>query len=954
MNDTMFWRLVWKEYRVQRGLWMAALASCVVLDLIVISIEPAYPVFLLMIPTILVLFFAMGSGAIAFAAEVEDKTVEYLQMISVPPSRLFLSKLATTVVGVVSLFCAMWLVGWVLAATSAALSALPSRLSSNVDESNNGTQFKLDIASWFLTCLGIIAVSLLSSIFTRNVLKAICLAAVLTCFGLFLIHQALESAITWHLVVDDDLASGLTYGFCAAIIGTLLFVELKLARTWLKHAGFARPTFSWWPKFRHARTESTVINETAFTSTKWRLFGRLLWLEFRNAWLVFILVLVVVAGGLVVEYGGKASSHSDFGMLIGLVVTFSPLILGVWSFRGEQSSYQFRFLAERGASPATVWFSKHAVWLSATVVVVMMAWQVLPMLTIGLQEFWQTSVSFDVVDQQLVTAYQLNFGGITPSAYRGDMLTMISHGLLLVTMTYSIGQFVSMMIFRPITAGFIGMVLAVLAVCWMRLMTELAIPVWWSVAPIPVCLLLATFFRCRNWLCERNSVRTWVPIVFTLLIPTTLVAVGITGYRVWEIPDNGPGFSREEFLQSVTDEQHETAKIYKAAINALVEDKHVQVAQYNESTKSVRDDWKYATETEQHWLRENKSTLTLVRQASQRDSCAFMVSLSGFIAVQTALHLLKANAKLLLFSARKHEAEGDLDSALDDYISALRMARHMEPLAGFFQISVSLQIRRETYEWMMPWGVHPNQTAERLQMAIHQIEEIGGDLPPIDDAVKANNIEWHDLVESSGQSITQLFGDYSSGSQFVPNSLIERFLPSERVRAMRLFDLLTVHHLKATEAVLVRYRQSDAPMMSAFQVDDSKHLAELVKSTSMLRWWFGDEANSTLRHAIDIETQRRATLIRLALLAVHIEQGELPELLAELSGSYLERVPLDPWSSKPFYYFQDGLPQQSGSSGYRVRAHQPIVWSVGHWNPQVTTDYGLAFPVPQQHGRESE
>ena len=55
------------------------------------------------------------------------------------------------------------------------------------------------------------------------------------------------------------------------------------------------------------------------------------------------------------------------------------------------------------------------------------------------------------------------------------------------------------------------------------------------------------------------------------------------------------------------------------------------------------------------------------------------------------------------------------------------------------------------------------------------------------------------------------------------------------------------------------------------------------------------------------ETDRRATLIVLAIGAYRLDHGDLPASLDQLAPKYLERVPLDPYSMVGFGYFPTGI-----------------------------------------------
>ncbi len=68
-----------------------------------------------------------------------------------------------------------------------------------------------------------------------------------------------------------------------------------------------------------------------------------------------------------------------------------------------------------------------------------------------------------------------------------------------------------------------------------------------------------------------------------------------------------------------------------------------------------------------------------------------------------------------------------------------------------------------------------------------------------------------------------------------------------------------------------------------------------------------------VRTEIDLaafETWRRVTILQLALQAYRLDHGQLPESLDKLFFSnYLDEIPVDPYSDRPFVYFRQGIPK---------------------------------------------
>ena len=88
-------RLLWKEYRTQRSLWLVMLALGVVPQILMrFSIgEPAVRAVLVWVLVgVLPFLFVIGSTAILFAGEREERTVDWLVNLAAPPQWTLLAK----------------------------------------------------------------------------------------------------------------------------------------------------------------------------------------------------------------------------------------------------------------------------------------------------------------------------------------------------------------------------------------------------------------------------------------------------------------------------------------------------------------------------------------------------------------------------------------------------------------------------------------------------------------------------------------------------------------------------------------------------------------------------------------------------------------------------------------------------------------------------------------------
>ena len=111
MNRSIFWRVVWKEYRTQRAFWIAMAVLTAFLQLIVVIsvIKPTDRTDLLFhyglgFPAL----FALGCGATLFATEHETETYEFQRSLPVSGWRLFLGKVACAVMATSTMIAAFW------------------------------------------------------------------------------------------------------------------------------------------------------------------------------------------------------------------------------------------------------------------------------------------------------------------------------------------------------------------------------------------------------------------------------------------------------------------------------------------------------------------------------------------------------------------------------------------------------------------------------------------------------------------------------------------------------------------------------------------------------------------------------------------------------------------------------------------------------------------------------
>ena len=115
--------LIWKEYRLHRGLWLAvitfALLVCVLIGILeAFNRQPDTGLYIsyyffaaLSMPAV----FALGAGSILFAVEHDNETAEFHRALPVSVRRVFGLKLFSVVLGVLSLWPFVWLLAFAFA-----------------------------------------------------------------------------------------------------------------------------------------------------------------------------------------------------------------------------------------------------------------------------------------------------------------------------------------------------------------------------------------------------------------------------------------------------------------------------------------------------------------------------------------------------------------------------------------------------------------------------------------------------------------------------------------------------------------------------------------------------------------------------------------------------------------------------------------------------------------------
>ncbi|HVX14615.1 MAG TPA: hypothetical protein VHC22_25735 [Pirellulales bacterium] len=470
---TSLTRLMWKEYRVLRGFWLALAGFGLFIDALFFLLTDSHDRLagFVGLAGALPAGFAFGAGAILFALEQEESTRDLLRVIPVTPMPVFASKVLTAVSGTVLLsllLLSVTIVDW-------------GFIRAGVAETITGALFLTLI--YALLVMQAMGWSVFFSLRSASPLLAAFMGALGAALCIGLVHFATERVGLYR----PDRSGW------APILHVVATVSIWLIDLWLA---------SRWLHDRHA-TPRTADVKSVRSATQKRLF----WQSWRRS--SRLLATLVILGVLVTVIFWPAF----------VLVTGLPFALaGCCTFLADQEGRQFRFFAERGVPAGRVWINRQLFWAGTAILLAAILFVVHRLALRFL-------IPLSDMPEQVRSLWS-----------RYEWVFAADRYPLWVGLAFGAGQFCSMAVRSGIVAAAVGVLLAVLLLAWAVLMQALAIAFWWSVAPLVVALFAASWLRCDGWLLERNSLRAWLPPALALFVPVVCVLTLVPVYRVWEVP----------------------------------------------------------------------------------------------------------------------------------------------------------------------------------------------------------------------------------------------------------------------------------------------------------------------------------------------------------------------------------------------------------------------------------
>jgi ABC-type transport system involved in multi-copper enzyme maturation permease subunit len=905
MNASVFWRLAWKEYRLLRSFWIAMAVFAVLAQayvLMAVSGADATVEALFFMGLALAAFYALGCGATLFATEHETGTYAFQQALPVSAGRLFWGKLAFAALSVPALFALVWL----------------SALAFAAGDMPRPSRHLMLWGLWGVGGLELLAWGILFSLALKRPLQA-------AIYGVLCASITVHLLVAWfstthHLFILQDYSGALPARLVA--LALVAIVDVLLGLGWLREWSDRSDSLDALATARYA-VRPDAARASLRRASRGGAFVRLVWQQWRQSTrLIFVLSilvipLVLILGGptfirAIVEVFEEARWEAAFnvtvpptGVLGALALLATPALAGAFVFLADQQNRSVTFLAERGVSANSVWLSRHFVFGGVTLI-----WIVFVSIMLGLVLVLDT---FARVQDGLLLVGLLFLGAVCIG----------------FAIAYASGQLCSMFFRSSILAGFFAIALSVALVGWARLMWALSVNWWWSVVPIPVVLFLATWLRAPHWMLGRNGIRGWLSsgsllVVFVVGLPTAVAL-----HRAFEFPLVDPGFSVEEFENATSAGARKTADMYLRAFDLYVKPQ-AETTDREVGTGGDDKPQREGLAAKAAWVDANRDSIALAVEASKRPTCdAFSLDPSPRLREAGG-----ALGSLLRESAGLLQSEGKLDAALDRYQAALRVSLHMRARSRNM-MGTADGIESWVYEQLPEWSALPGQTPARIRTAIEMIDDAVDGLPSRADSIKAEYLAARLALAGDLDTLARWLGweppfSYRDFLRRTP----EYWLPWEKARSIRALNHSTAQELDT-------YRRVEKAVSDGRRVAlprdpwGFEEQRRWVRATPLMEHvWPG--AYSAARGLVNMETDRRAVRLQLALKAWQLEHGELPKDLQSLVGPYLKEVPIDPYAGEPFRYFPDGLPVDlTRRSSYYAKpevvlaANEPFVWSAG-------------------------
>lgn len=876
-------RLLWKEYRAHRALWLAmflfGLGPQLVIRVAVGDLQDRIGATWAVAATVPMLFL-IGAIAILFAGEREERTSDWLVHLSVSPVWLMLAKwgfvLLSALALMLSLSVAAVLLVW----------ALPTLTTSSRGSS--------PVALTFWCFAAFVLWGSFGSLLSRRVVTAIP-----AMFFWWVMTMVLP--VMWLPQVF-----GITYAHprherYQEVFAVLSFMAIGAADIWL--------AWRWCQgKYLDARVfdefnsllaasldqlgwrtgvKSRARSQIEFDNSWRREWQRLIWQErHRESYHRSLLYVGCVVGPLLAMLGSWNGSDMMSGVLP-LLVLF-PMVMALLGFRYDGEGQPLRFLANRGVSPHVLWLAKHVVWLPRAVWIPLTVWLV---------------------------AFALEKLGPAQAAHPGSLrstseFVWAHFGVILwfVLLSYGCGHLAAMVMRRVVLAIVVGVGLSVVASLWLSVMVTLQVPLWWSVGGLVAWIYGLSWWYSPQWLMEDRARPRLVQCLAALAIPPVLLVTAIGTWRISEISNFTPDLNITADIarqsQPVSSRDLQLLDRLSMAASGFSSVREFELSGMQQKPPSPeREQWA----REQFW-KSNESSLREIMEITKQERLASpsrSLELSRSEARTLSQTLLPQQQKVLE-AGRLRTEEGRLAEALDYYCASLRLATFWATNSGVATRGEAERQQLFTFQYLILWANHPDQTGESLRAAVRRIQQEVALFPPIRETLVAEYLR--DRVQIEDQVKRGLTREPGEAGWLAAVAESSRYMPWEKTRA----EVLLEKELNATDQATVRLglllKQSGVDAMRLLERYhwDAADEERARRTTPLIPTRWQGLGRSILSAMVEREVAVRESVVALSLMAWKRDHDKWPETLGELLSPderALSAVTIiDPWNGDLFHY----------------------------------------------------
>lgn len=903
MNAAMMTnRLLWKEFRVLRLVWLMCVIGVAALMVLVtvISESQSQPMdyaqalwgFAIWVPPV----YILAALATMFAGEREEGTLVWLSVLAPPSGRLMVTKLLYVIA-----------TGAMLQGSLAVVAALLSQFDGN--DHGDGVIENLFVMSFLL--VESVVWGWFWSLQTSKPLNAILYAAIsliVVNLGSIVITEELgyRYSANWNGPWGNALGF---WGWGRLMLyAAVVTVSARVCDRWL--AG--RPwdwgfVVRWWAAKRTTKTQDIAALEP---QEPWqREWQRLRWLEWQAlrpfAWMIGAAALLAAVSLL---FGAHPTPAAAF-----IFCWLAPLAAGLMSWQGEQSQAQYRALGLRGASSVALWWNKLAMWALAALAGAAFislsnacCWHLLWFVSGGTR--WSSVI-------QGLTH--------TPQPYRstGEIYgSILTYGATQYALAFTCAHLMK----KVVVALGCTLIGALVLTIWFYTCLGYGLPLWYFLAPIPLWLLWISASYLPAWWVENStwhvSRRRSGELVLLTVFPFGLLSLA-AGYRLWEVP-----YVDTSTLQF--DSAPATNTALTLNINAwnhvadLVEGLRGQPElMINEA---VLDGTEMAKLDLDPWIAANREGLTALREKVLSELGMFPQAAiwrrilgSRFSNWQVPVDALAKLASSELAAGRPDESVRWLQASFRLY--GVRRA--------YADLNTSSRLTQSDSEWrrlVYAWAQHPQQTAETLQRGLN---------------VAAFELRF--VRCENGNLWTQYLTEVECCPTFWPweEARRQRRLAVAAVnQATYLAEVLQGTRLPSSSPEEYRTPRPNGTPFPALPQQEAWNFRAGEDRNTLSPYFPGCrvEGLTNLKPILmhEPEGRMRATLTVMALVGYRRLHGELPSSISALQPLLSPHdliVLKDVWSGREFGYEPTGISDRPAQQAPKVFS-EPLIWSAGPYH----------------------